>query len=64
MPFKAFTQAPVIKDTVKLKTVSIADAQGSFRGISRLDDVDGVYLYAGKKTELVDLQRMDANLGS
>ncbi len=60
--FKAFSQVPVIKDTIKLKEVSIGDAQGAFKGIKRLDDVEGVYLYAGKKTELVDMQRIDANV--
>lgn len=62
LPFTAFTQGPVLKDTVKLKTVYIGDAQGVFKGISRLEDVDGVYLYAGKKTELIDMQRVDANI--
>jgi Fe(3+) dicitrate transport protein len=52
----------VLTDTVKLKLIDVSDKQGNFKGVSRLDDVEGVYLYAGKKTELVDIQRMDANL--
>lgn len=62
LPVAAFSQKTVLTDTVKLKLIDVSDKQGNFKGVSRLDDVEGVYLYAGKKTELVDIQRMDANL--
>ncbi len=48
--------------TITLKGVEIFGSERSFYGLSRLDEVQGTSIYAGKKNEVINLTLTDANL--
>ncbi|MEO8796058.1 MAG: TonB-dependent receptor plug domain-containing protein, partial [Daejeonella sp.] len=48
--------------TIQLKGVEIFGSERSFYGLSRLDEVQGTSIYAGKKNEVINLTLTDANL--
>lgn len=50
-------------DTItKLRTVVIEAKENAFKEIRRIDQVDGVIIYAGKKNEIIDVQKANANI--
>lgn len=57
-PLLVFSQKPI--DTVKLKGVDIV-GETEFRGIKRMSDVDGPIIIAGKKNEVIEVGKTDAN---
>ena len=48
------------KDTVNLNEISISTYQ-QMNGIGRMDDQAGEIIYAGKKTEVLVIDSLDAN---
>ncbi len=49
-----------INDTIKLKTLNV-ESKPEFKGIERLGDTDGTVITAGKKNEVIDVTKTDAN---
>ncbi|WP_162141787.1 TonB-dependent receptor [Daejeonella oryzae] len=52
----------IADSTIHLKGVEIFGSERSFYGLSRLDEVQGTSIYAGKKNEVINLTLTDANL--
>ncbi|MEQ8625391.1 MAG: TonB-dependent receptor [Vicingaceae bacterium] len=48
----------------EIKTVSIEEKKDNQFGISRLKPVEGTAIYAGKKSEVVEMENMTANLAT
>lgn len=48
--------------SITLANVEIFGSERSFYGLSRLDEVQGTSIYAGKKNEVINLTLTDANL--
>ena len=53
-----------IKKDIELKEIEIVIEKDNNFGISRLNNVEGTTIYAGKKTEAVYLQDLNANLAA
>jgi Fe(3+) dicitrate transport protein len=52
----------VADPSIMLQGVEIFGSERSFYGLSRLDEVQGTSIYAGKKNEVINLSLSDANL--
>ncbi|MEO6037786.1 MAG: TonB-dependent receptor plug domain-containing protein, partial [Saprospiraceae bacterium] len=49
-------------DTLREQILNAVSVSGQREGIQRLPDVQGTYLWTGKKNEVINLQNIDANI--